>query len=120
MLQTKKVTYLLDTAQRNSTQIQAYARYFRALWHVVPLALITGACLFIHDGQGLGWPFHLMAGCGVIMALIFALTFFGPYQKARRSIRPQQNLFNSMSRRILLMSVLGIIAASSSAIARFF
>ncbi|WP_243443838.1 hypothetical protein [Asaia prunellae] len=39
---------LLEPAQRQNVQIQLIGRYFRALLHVIPTALITGWLLVIH------------------------------------------------------------------------
>lgn len=118
-LQMGRITRLLETTQKTAIQLQALSRYFRALCHVVPLAIITGIILFAHDGIGLSWPYHVMAVCGVLMTVLFLVTLFGPYQKLRRAIRPQPELFVKTRRNIFVMTALGLVAAAMGAIGHF-
>ncbi|MDF7674941.1 hypothetical protein PT277_06345 [Acetobacteraceae bacterium ESL0709] len=119
-LQMGRITRLLEPTQKSAIQLQAMTRYFRALCHVVPVALVTGVILFIHDGGvGISWPYHVMALCAALMAILFLVTFFGPFQKLRRALRPQPDLFTASHRRILSMTILGLVAAAMGAIGHF-
>lgn len=115
-LQSRRATRLLEAPQATIVLLQSYGRFFRALWHVVPLAVISGAALFIRSGGHLPWPYHLMSLCGVSMIVLFLSAFFGPLRAARRAIRPQPHLFTSLHRRAAVMALLGFIAIIAGAI----
>lgn len=115
-LQLRRATRLLDPSQASLVQLQYYTRFMRALLHVVPICLATGAALMIHAHGILAWPYHLMALCGIIMTLIFCSMFFGPFRTARRSVRPSPALFTSLNRQSLLMMLLGMIAVLTAAL----
>lgn len=103
---------LLDQAQRQSVQLQSLARYFRGLWHVVPFALLSGWGLIYHMG-GFGnviWPINAMQVLALGMAAVFVSTFYGPFRAARRAIRPQASLFDSIRIRLMIMVACGILA----------
>ncbi|ANA14046.1 hypothetical protein [Acetobacter oryzifermentans] len=107
---------LLDATQRNSVHLQTLARFFKVLTHVIPTALITGWLLIIHEGgfANAPWTTNLMQLLGVIMAVLFVMMYTGPYQKARRSIRPQPSVFDSIRSRVLLIVALGVLAVLSA------
>ncbi|MCX5614302.1 hypothetical protein [Bombella saccharophila] len=115
-LQTRRTTRLLDAQQASTVLLQTYSRFLRALWHVVPLAILSGILLIIHVGGHLPWPYHLMALCGLLMIIIFLSMNFGPLRTARRALRPQPQLFTALHRRAALMVICGIIAIISGAI----
>lgn len=102
---------LLDTAQRQNVLLQLYSRYYRGLWHVIPLSLLTGWLLAIHIGgfAALPWTVNVMQLIGIIMAAIFLSAVFGPLRAARRAIRPQPTVFATIHTRIVVMVALGAI-----------
>ncbi|MXV35435.1 MULTISPECIES: hypothetical protein [unclassified Saccharibacter] len=112
-LQLRRATRLLEPAQATTVLLQSYSRYLRALWHVVPLAFITGIALFVRAGGHLPWPYHLMSFCGVMMAIAFLTMFFGPLKTARRAIRPQPQTFVTLHRRTAIMLFWGVVAVLS-------
>ena len=115
-LQTRRTTRLLDAQQASTVLLQSYSRFLRALWHVIPLAILSGIALIIHAGGHLPWPYHLMALCGLLMIILFLSMTFGPLRTARRALRPQPQLFTTLHRRIALMALCGIIAIFAGAL----
>ncbi|AOX18198.1 hypothetical protein [Kozakia baliensis] len=109
---TRSSLTLLDQAQRQSVQLQYLNRYFRGLWHVVPLALISGWLLIIHMGgfANVIWPINAMQLLAILMAIVFLNAFYGPFKAARRAIRPQPAMFNAVRLRIVAMVALGVLA----------
>ncbi|WP_419729258.1 CopD family protein [Lichenicola sp.] len=103
---------LLDTTQRNSVQLQTLRRYFRLVWHVMPLVLITGWAMLAVPLGGFSnpdWHIQAMQTLGVVIAGIFAYAFFGPFRKVRRAIRPQQASFDTIRSLVSVTLLLGIL-----------
>jgi uncharacterized membrane protein len=85
----------LDPAPRVAVAAQAFGRFFRVVWHAMPLLLLSGyALLFgVYGGfAGAGWPIHVMHGLGLIMAAIFVALVFGPYRRFRNAVQPANAL----------------------------
>ncbi len=85
----------LDPAPRVAVAGQAFRRFFRLVWHVMPLALLTGyALLFgVYGGfAGAGWAIHVMHGLGLIMAAIFIFVVTGPFRRFRTAVQPANGL----------------------------
>lgn len=104
---------LLDQTQRTSVQLQTLARFFRLVWHVMPLVLLTGwAMLYFREGgfANPDWHIHAMQGLGIVMAAVFLWAFFGPFKRVRRAIRPQPATFET------IRSLLGVNLAIGAAI----
>jgi uncharacterized membrane protein len=73
--------------QRLELHRQVFRRFFRLIWHVMPIMLITGfAMVFVVDGgfSGVRWNVHLMMLLGLVMSAIFVALFFGPWAALRR------------------------------------
>ena len=103
---------LLDATQRNSVQLQTLKRFLRLVWHVMPLVLVTGWAMEIfREGgfAGADWHVNAMQGLGLLMAALFAAIYFGPFQKARRALRPQPAAFDRIRSLIGIKLVLGIL-----------
>ncbi|QDH16211.1 hypothetical protein [Swingsia samuiensis] len=102
---------LLDPNPKASVLLQNYTRFFKGLWQVVPFALLSGWALIFHEGgfANVNWPINLMQVIGLVMAIIFFVTARGPFLKARRALRPQVSLFNTLQKRTALMAILGVI-----------
>ncbi|QEO18081.1 hypothetical protein [Acetobacter vaccinii] len=103
---------LLDATQRNSIHLQTLSRFFRGLTHGLPTLLISGWLLIIHEGgfANAPWTTNVMQALGIIIVLLFVRLHQGPYQKARRSIRPQASLFDSIRSQMLIILALGVLA----------
>ena len=54
---------LLDGTQRASVHLQTLNRFFRIVWHTMPMVLITGWLLIYHDGgfAVVPWPINLLS-----------------------------------------------------------
>ncbi len=73
---------VLPPPLRLALHAQVFRRFFRIVWHAMPLLLVTGyAMLFAVFGgfAGANWAVHLMHLSGLVMAGIFAVLFFGPW-----------------------------------------
>ncbi len=76
---------LLPPAQRLTLHTAVFQRFFRIIWHVMPLVLLSGYGL-VHLFGGfaeLEPPVHIMHGIGLAMAVIFMVIFFGPWKAMR-------------------------------------
>jgi uncharacterized membrane protein len=103
---------LLDVTQRNSVHLQTLKRFFMLVWHAMPLVLISGWLMLAFPLGGFNnpdWHIQAMQGIGVIMALIFAYVYFGPFRRARRALRPQPAMFDRIRALVGLNLVLGAI-----------
>ncbi len=102
---------LLDQTQRNSVHLQTLTRFFRLVWHVMPLVLASGwAMLFFREGgfANPDWHINTMQGLAIVMAAVFLYAYFGPFRKARRAIRPQPATFESIRSLVSLNLVIGV------------
>ncbi|KXV72042.1 hypothetical protein NKW54_06910 [Acetobacter cerevisiae] len=109
---------LLDPTQRNSVQLQSLGRFFRVLMHAIPTALITGWLMILHEGgfAQAPWTTNLMQLVGIVMAVLYVRVLTGPFQKARRALRPQPALFDSIRNQILVIMALGLIAVLAASL----
>ena len=109
---------LLDGTQRNSVQLQTLTRYFRLVWHVIPLVLVTGWLMLAFPLGGFNdpdWHVQAMQGLGVIIALLFAYAYFRPLRKVRRAVRPLPADFDRVRSLVstnLYLGILVIVIAS--------
>ncbi len=74
---------VLAPPERLALHAAVFARFFRVVWHVMPLMLASGyAMLFLIYGgfAGVHWPVHLMHLLGLIMAAVFLALVFGPWR----------------------------------------
>ena len=74
---------VLQPPQRLALHAQVFRRFFRIVWHVMPIQIITGyAMIFRVFGgfRGVGWPVHLMNSAGLVMAVVFVVIFFRPWR----------------------------------------
>ncbi len=104
---------VLEPAQRTAVSNQVFRRFFRVVWHVMPLLLLSGyAMLFGFYGgfAGVNWSVHAMHGLGLLMAVIFLAIFFGPWPKFRAAVSPARAAASAerIRRLILLNLVLGL------------
>lgn len=113
---------LLDKTQRSSVHLQTLQRFLRILWHVMPIVLATGWLMILRDGgfAAVPWTINAMQLLGLIMAGLFLRIFFGPYRKARRAIRPQQQTFDSIRSLMLGVVACGLLAILCAAMGRGF
>ena len=101
---------VLDPAQRTAVLNQVFRRFFRIVWHVMPLLLLSGyAMLFGYFGgfAGVNWSVHAMHALGLLMAAIFLVIYFGPWPKFRAAVSPARAAGNADRIRKLILLNLG-------------
>jgi uncharacterized membrane protein len=101
---------VLAPAQRVELDAEVFRRFFRIVWHAMPLILLTGyAMLFgLYGGfAGVDWGIHVMHLLGLIMAAIFVAIVFGPYARFRASPSPAGA--DAIRKLVLVNLVLGLI-----------
>ena len=79
---------VLEPNQRLLLNTQVFQRFFRAVWHAMPLSMITGfGMVFVVLGgmQTQSPKVHAMLALGLIMSAVFLYIFFGPYKRFRRT-----------------------------------
>ncbi len=80
---------VLEPPRRLALHAQLFTRFFRLVWHAMPLVLLTGyAMLFgVYGGfRYVAWPVHVMHLTGLVMAALFAAIFFGPWKTMRAAV----------------------------------
>jgi len=79
----------LEAPQRLVLMLGVFRRFFRTLWHVVPLMLLTGWAMLFGWYWGFGasiWHVHVMHLTGLAMAGIFAAVALGPFRTMRAAL----------------------------------
>ena len=79
---------VLEPNQRLLLNTQVFQRFFRAVWHAMPLSVITGfGMIFVFLGgmQTQSPKVHAMMTLGLIMSALFLYIFFVPYKRFRRT-----------------------------------
>ncbi|MCW3475182.1 CopD family protein [Limobrevibacterium gyesilva] len=80
---------VLEPPQRLALHGQVFRRFFRIIWHAMPVMLLTGyAMLFLLYGGfgGVNWAVNVMHLTGLIMAGLFLAIFFGPWRGLRAAL----------------------------------
>jgi uncharacterized membrane protein len=109
---------LLDATPRMNVHLQTLRRFFRMVWHVMPIVLVTGWLMIVFREGGFAgapWYVNTMQGLGVIMAAVFVYLFTGPWKRLRRAIRPTPAQLEAVRVPVLLNLLLGtatIVVAS--------
>jgi uncharacterized membrane protein len=108
---------VLAPAHRLALHAEVFRRFFRVVWHAMPLILITGyAMLFgLYGGfAGVNWAVHVMHVTGLIMAAISMAIVFGPYARFRAA--PSLASAEAITVLVLVNLVLGLITVIVAAI----
>ncbi|MHB0918980.1 MAG: DUF4149 domain-containing protein [Thiobacillus sp.] len=81
---------VLEPPQRLTLWAGVFGKFFPWVWASVALILLTGLHMLVKTG-GMAAPHYAMAmlALGVVMMLIFAHVFFGPYKKLKRAVGEQ-------------------------------
>ena len=80
---------LLPPAQRLTLHHAVFARFFRLIWHVMPIVILTGYAMvfFIYGGFAEVLPaVHVMHATGLLMAVLFAIIVLGPWRELRAAL----------------------------------
>ena len=67
---------------------EVFRRFFRVIWHVMPIMLLTGyLMLFLVYGgfANVGWNVHVMNTTGLVMSGIFVFIALVPFRRLRRA-----------------------------------
>ncbi len=78
---------VLEPSRRLALHGQVFRRFFLIVWHVMPLALLTGYAMLlgVYGGfAGADWSVNVMQLLGLIMAAVFVVIFVGPWRSFRR------------------------------------
>ncbi len=113
---------LLDATPRMNVHLQTLRRFFRMVWHVMPIVLITGWLMLVFREGGFAlapWYVNTMQGIGIIMAAVFAWLFFVPYKRLRRAIRPTPAQLDAVRLPVLLNLVLGVVVIIVASLGHF-
>lgn len=79
----------LEPAQRIALHNRVFRRFFLVIWHVMPIALLSGYAMIIGVWGGfahLPWNVNVMQALGLIMAAVFLFVVFGPYKRFRAAV----------------------------------
>jgi uncharacterized membrane protein len=80
----------LQPAQRLPLMVQVLRRFFAIVAASIAVLLLTGVPLLLQAPAGeapRGW--HVMAGLGVVMMLVFGHIFFAPWRRVQRAVAAQ-------------------------------
>ncbi len=113
---------LLDATPRMNVHLQTLRRFFRMVWHVMPIVLITGwlMIVFKEGGPALApWYVNTMQGIGLIMAAVFVWLFLVPYKRLRRAIRPTPAQLDAVRLPVLVNLVLGVVVIIVASLGHF-
>ncbi|QCE33950.1 hypothetical protein FAI40_00545 [Acetobacteraceae bacterium] len=105
----------LSGVQSLSLRFQNYARYYRTLWHVMPLSALTGIALGIRLGEPLPAIYHLMTLCWIVMTALFCWVYFSPLRELKRALQMKPASLLRIRKATLLMIFVGIIATCAGA-----
>ena len=103
---------VLDAGPRLQIHMLTLKRFFLVVWHAMPLMLLTGWGMIGLAGWDMGhlpWFVNVMQGLALVMAVIFLYTFFGPFRRLRRAIRPGPELLARIRVMVTVNLVLGIV-----------
>jgi len=111
--------HLLDAGPRLQVQMNTLKKFFFYVWHVMPLMLLTGwAMIYSEWGSFAILPLsiNIMQGVALLMAGIFVYTFFRPWQRLRRAIRPSAEQMAAVRKLVTVNFVLGFLAVTAGAL----
>ena len=103
---------VLDPAPRLQMHMLTLKRFFLVVWHAMPLTLLTGWAMIFAAGWDMGHlPVYVnaMQGLAIVMAGVFLFTYFVPFRRLRRAIRPGPELLSRIRLMVTINLVLGVI-----------
>ncbi len=113
----------VEQPQRLALLRQVFQRFFRIIWHVMPLLLLSGygLLMMLFGGfAGAVWPVHVMHLFGLIMAALFAVIYFSPWPAFGAAVDTADNAaaaaaVNRIRRLITINLVLGLLTVGVAA-----
>ncbi len=103
---------VLEPPQRLALHGQVFKRFFRIVWHAMPLVLLSGYFMLfgMYGGFADADPFiHVMHLVGLIMAAVFIWIFVGPRKRFRTDPASRPEAANTIRKLILVNLVLGLL-----------
>jgi uncharacterized membrane protein len=109
----------LSSEQRLQLHAEIYRRFFRMVWHAMPLSLLTGYAMLLGLYGGFSdvdWGVDVMHLFGLIMAAIFMAIVFGPYARFCTDPTPAgADAIRKLALANLLLGLVTVVIASISA-----
>lgn len=117
----------LEPPQRLALMSGVFRRFFRMLWHVVPLVILSGWGLVAGWYWGFGasiWHVHLMHVTGLVMTGVFLFVALGPWKRMRAAVaagdRPgAAAALDAIRKGVTMNLVLGVLTVGVAAWGRF-
>lgn len=111
----------LEPAQRIAMHNRVFRRFFLVIWHVMPIALITGFAMafgVLGGPASLPWNVNAMMAIGIIMAVVFVALVFGPYRRFRAAVSTARagEAAERIRRLIVLNLALGLVTVVLAAL----
>jgi uncharacterized membrane protein len=109
---------VLDAGPRLQVQMVTLKKFFFYVWHVMPIMILTGWAMVavVYGGFAvLPWSINVMQGLGILMALVFLYTFFDPWKRLSRAIRPAPDLVPRIRSLMITNLALGLITIAVGA-----
>ena len=113
---------LLDPTPRMNVQLQMLRRFFRLVWQVMPISLVTGWAMVIGREGGFAhapWYVNTMQALGILMAAVFATIAFGPFRRLRRAIRPTEAMLDKVRGLVITDLALGVATVVVACLGHF-
>jgi uncharacterized membrane protein len=111
---------VLDPADRLALHAQTFRRFFKIIWHVMPIALASGWAMVVGVYGGfahLYWTVNVMQLLGLVMAAVFLVLFFGPWQRFRAT--PSAEAAAVIRQMITINLVLGAVTIVIASLSHF-
>ncbi len=117
----------LEGPQRLAMMAAVFRRFFRLLWHVVPILILSGWAMLFGWYWGFGasiWHVHVMHATGLAMAAIFAFVALVPWRRMRAALeagdRPAAAAaLDTIRKGVLVNMVIGLATVAVAAWGRF-
>ena len=117
----------LEPPARLGLMGKVHGKFFRMVWVLMPLVILSGYMLLFGVYGGFGsvhWPIHVMHLLGLIMAGIFITIWFGPFATLKRALAAGDMALaapcNERIRKLVGINVsLGMLAILMAAMARY-
>ena len=102
---------VLDPAPRLQLHMLTLKRFFLVVWHAMPIMLLTGWAMIGLAGWSMArlpWYVNVMQLLGLLMAAVFLYTYFAPFRRLRRAIRPGPDVLERIRQLITVNLALGV------------
>ncbi|GGI98109.1 CopD family protein [Neoroseomonas lacus] len=117
----------LEGPQRLALMEGVFRRFFRLLWHVVPLVLLSGWGMLFGWYWGFGasiWHVHLMHTTGLVMAGIFVFVALVPWRRMRAALAAGNGpaaaaALDTIRKGVLVNMVIGLATVAVATWGRF-